>query len=234
VVAFALASAATAGCKSKTPVISEPFVDGFDRVEIGPGWLDTSGGKFRIRDGKLNVQGALNHPLWLRKRLPRDVVVEVDVISKSAGGDIKLELYGDGESFDPDQNDYSPTGYVFVFGGWENRESIIGKLYEHADGVKAIRKHRVPAPGTQAGDPPGQSLTDSSKPVDLGLGVVPGRTYHWVIQRKGALIDWKIEGQPFLSWTDPAPLYGEEKSYLGFNNWESDVYFDNLSIRPAP
>ena len=42
------------------------------------------------------------------------------MMSKSPDGDIKLELYGDGESFDPDQGTYFPTGYVFVFGGWSN------------------------------------------------------------------------------------------------------------------
>ena len=53
-------------------------------------------------------RGAVNHPLWLRKRLPRDVVVELDVMSKSQAGDIKIELFGDGESFDPDQGDILP------------------------------------------------------------------------------------------------------------------------------
>jgi hypothetical protein len=206
VVVLALAAATAVGCKAKTPVINEPFAESFDGAQVGAAWLDTSGGQFRIRDGKLNVQGGLNRPLWLRKKLPRDLVVELDVMSKSEAGDIKIELFGDGESFDPDQGTYFPTGYVFVFGGWGNSLSIIGKLGEHDDGVKASRPDKVE----------------------------PGRTYHWTITRKGGQIDWKIDGQPFLSWLDPAPLYGDDKGFLGFNNWQADVYFDNLTIRPAP
>ena len=87
----------------------------------GPDGWTPQGGSSRVRDGKLNVAGAVNHPLWLRKRLPRDVVVELDVMSRSEGGDIKVEIFGDGESFDPDGETYYPTGYVFVFGGWFNR-----------------------------------------------------------------------------------------------------------------
>jgi hypothetical protein len=240
VVVLALAAATVVGCKTRTPVINEPFAEPFDRAEIGAGWLDTSGGQFRIRDGKLNVQGGLNRPLWLRKRLPRDLVVELDVMSKSDVGDIKIELFGDGESFDPDQGTYFPTGYVFVFGGWSNELSIIGKLGEHEDAVKVSRPHkplpRAAATGPLAGAGAGDiaAAAPPAKPASLDDAVVPGRTYRWVITRKGGQIDWKIDGQPFLSWSDPAPLYGDDKGYLGFNNWQSDVYFDNLTIRPAP
>ena len=191
-------------------MIQEPLVDSFDRADLGADWLDTSSGKFRLREGKLNVSDARNHPLWLRKRLPRDVVVELDVMSKSEAGDLKIELYGDGHSFDPDEGRYFPTGYIFVFGGWNNSLSIIGKLGEHEEGVKASRAHTP------------------------GAGVVPGRTYHWLITRKGGQIEWKIDAQPFLSWTDPDPLYADDKAYLGFNDWQSDASFDNLKIRPAP
>jgi hypothetical protein len=244
VVLFALAAAAVTmtagGCKPKTPVIREPFADGFDRPEVGPGWLDTSGGQFRVRDGKLNVQEGYNRPLWLRKRLPRDLVVELDVMSKSEAGDVKIELFGDGESFDPDQGTYYPTGYVFVFGGWGNTLSIIGRLGEHDAEVKAQRPHRPPAQppakGPLAGPGAGEGAPAAApaRPATLDDAVVPGRTYRWVITRKGGDIDWKIDGQPFLSWSDPAPLYAEDKAFLGFNNWQADVYFDNLAIRPAP
>jgi hypothetical protein len=247
VVVLALAAATAVGCKARTPVITEPFTDAFERREVGPVWLDTSGGLFQVRDGKLNVQGGLNRPLWLRKRLPRDVIIELDVMSRSDVGDIKVELFGDGESFDPDQGTYFPTGYVFVFGGWGNSLSIIGKLGEHDDAVKVSRPHTPPpqpaaigplagagaAAGTGSGGGSGQP-TAAAPPAGLDAAVVPGRTYRWTISRKGNQIEWKIDGQPFLAWTDPAPLYADDKAYLGFNNWQSDVYFDNLAIRPSP
>lgn len=193
------------GCKARVPVITEPFSDDFERAEVGPLWHDTGAG-YRIVDGKLNVSMAHNHPLWLKRRLPRDVVIELDAMSKSPDGDLKIELYGDGQSFDPDGNRYDPTGYVLFFGGHRNTESVIGRLGEHDAEIKAIRTDRR---------------------------VEPGRWYRWTITRKGGKIDWLIDGEPFLSWTDPEPLAGSGHEYFAVNNWETDVYFDNLRIRPA-
>jgi hypothetical protein len=200
-----IALALGAGCKAQVPAISAPFSDPFERVDLGAAWLNT-GAEYRIAGGKLNVARAYNHPLWLRKKLPRDVVVELDAMSKSPQGDLKIELFADGESFDADKGRYDPTGYMFVFGGWSNQLSIIGRKGEHDEGVKARR---------------------SSPPV------VPGQTYHWKITRKGGQLDWQIDGQPFLSWSDPEPLTGAGQEFFGINNWDADVYFDNLQIRPA-
>jgi hypothetical protein len=208
---------AAVGCKARTPAITEPFSDDFERGEVGASWLDTSG-HAQVHGGQLVIQEGRNHPIWLRKRLPGDVVVEADMMSRSPDGDLKLELFGDGESFDPDEGTYNPTGYVFAFGGWKNSLSIIGKLGEHEDGVKVSRPHRGP-PSEAAG---------------LDGGVLPGRTYHFTITRKGGQIDWKIDGQPFLSWNDPEPLTGEKHEYLAVTNWQAEVHVDKLTIRPAP
>lgn len=207
---LALALCTAAGCKAKVPTITQPFSDDFQRADLGPNWRNT-GAEYRIADGKLKIAGAYNHPLWLRQKLPRDVVVDVDVRSDSPSGDIKLELFGDGESFDPDKGRYDPTGYVFALGGWNNTDSIIGRLGEHDDAVKAVKQW-------QEGSP---------RPVQVG------KVYHWTITRKGNLIDWKIDGQPFLSWSDPQPLEGDTHAYLGINNWESEISYDNLRITPA-
>lgn len=185
--------------------MTEPFADDFERVDIGPQWLNT-GAEYRIADGKLNVSQARNHPLWLRQKLPANVIVDVDVMSKSPDGDLKIELYGDGESFDSDQGRYDPTGYIFVFGGWQNSLSVIGKLGEHDDAVKTKRDD---------------------------IKVVPGKTYHWTIVKRGGFVDWKIDGQPFLTYFDPKPLAGQGHEFFGINDWASDVYFDNLRIRPT-
>ena len=209
---FVIATLAFLGCKVRVPAIASPFADDFERVEPGPDWLDTSGGTYRIMAGRLNVTRAYNHPLWLRRKLPRDVVIEFDAMSKSRAGDIKVELYGDGESFDPDKGRYDPTSYLIVLGGWNNSNSIIGRLGEHDEAVKAA-KARDP------GQPP---------PVELG------RTYHFTITRQGGLIDWKLDGVPFLAWTDPSPLSGPGHEFFAVNDWEADVHLDNLRIRPAP
>jgi hypothetical protein len=188
------------------PQITAPFIDRFDRAEVGPLWNNT-GASYRIAGGRLNVAGAVNHPLWLERALPDDVVVDVDAMSTTPDGDIKVELYGDGQSFDRDGNRYEATGYMFVFGGWNNALSIIGRAGEHDDAVKASR----------------------SEPR-----VEPGRVYHWTITKRGGKIDWQIDGQPFLAFEDPTPLGGSGHQFFAINNWKSDVHFDNLRIRHAP
>lgn len=200
-----LLAAAASACRAKDPTIKAPFLDAFQRAELGPTWNATSP-RYHIADGRLAVSQAYNHPVWLRQKLPHDAVIELDVTSKSTVGDLKIELYGDGESFDPDRGSYTSTGYVLIFGGWSNSLSVICRLEEHDQGRKAERSD---------------------------VRVQPGRSYHWTVTRRGGTIDWKIDGQPFLTWTDPEPLGGAGHEYLAVNNWETDVSFDNLAIRPT-
>ena len=209
--ALVLASAVLAGgaaCKPRIQTIDAPFTDRFERVDIGPDWLDTSNGA-RIKDGKLNLVRAYNHPIWLRRKLPRNVQIDFDAVSQSPAGDLKVELFGDGESFDSDKGRYDPTSYMIVFGGWNNSKSIISRLGEHDEAVKAARDR------------------EGAQPL-----VVLGRSYHFTITRRGGLIDWKIDGAPYLSWDDPEPLAGSGHEFFAINDWEADVSFDNLTIRP--
>jgi hypothetical protein len=200
---------ASSGCRPRLPVIDAPFSDNFDRAELGADWLDTSH-VAKIKDGKLNLVHAYNHPVWLRRKLPRDVQIDFDAVSRSPAGDLKVEIYGDGASFDPDKGRYDPTSYLIVFGGWNNSRSIIGRLGEHDEAVKAAYD-RV-----------------GSEPL-----VLPGQSYHFTIIRRGGTIDWKLNGAPYLSWTDPQPLEGQDHEFFAINDWEADVSFDNLMIRPV-
>ena len=43
---------------------------------------------------------------------------------------------------------------------------------------------------------------------------------------------WFIDDQPFLTYQDPSPLAGQAHEHFAFNNWDSDLYFDDLVIRP--
>ena len=200
--------ASSFACKPRVQTIDAPFTDTFDRVDVGPDWLDTSHSA-KIKDGKLNLVLAHNHPIWLRRKLPRNVQIDFDAVSQSPAGDLKVELFGDGESFDPDKGRYDPTSYMIVFGGWNNSKSIISRLGEHDEAVKAARDR------------------EGAQPL-----VVLGRTYHFTITRRGGLIDWKLDGAPYLSWTDPEPLAGAGHEFFAINDWEADVRFDNLTIRP--
>jgi Farnesoic acid 0-methyl transferase len=202
--------AAAPACKPKAPVLEAPYIDTFDRAVLGPDWFDTSH-EAKIKDGRLSLALAYNHPVWLKRRLPRNVQLDFDAISNNPSGDLKVELYGDGESFDPDRGRYDPTSYVFVLGGWNNSRSIIGRLGEHDETVKAFHDRQ-----------PNEQI------------VVPGRMYHFTITRKGGLLEWKVDGVPYLSWNDPDPLWGSGHEYFAVNAWEANVSFDNLTIRPLP
>ena len=183
-----------------------PFSDDFERSTLGSDWLATDPSAVRVENGALTVERAHNHPVWLKRPIPDDAVVEFDAWSDSPDGDIKVEVWGDGRSAHagPMESAYDASGYVFVFGGWKNSRSVIARIEEHG-------------PGTVAREVP---------------RVEPGRRYRWEIRRQGGRIVWSIDGQPFLTLDDPAPLQGPGHAYFGFSGWESRVHFDNLRIRP--
>lgn len=172
-----------------------PFEDNFDRAELGTNYFAT-GGHWRIINGELYSPGVKNNPLWLQARLPRDVVVEFDTRAATTSGDIKCEIFGNGR-------DHS-SGYILVFGGWNNTISTIARLNEH---------------GTDR-------VEDKAKRVEKG------RTYHFKIVRDGNLLTWYIDGDRFMEFRDPTPLEGSSHDRFGFGTWAEDAYFDNLTIKP--
>ena len=196
---------ASTACKVKDPPpITAAWSDTFERDTPGANYF-ASGDGYDVVAGALSAHGAHNHPLWLRKRLPRDVSIELDVWSTEARGDIKIEVFGDGHSFDPDGGQYMATGYEVIFGGWFNSRSIIARMDEHAKEMPASRT--LPK-------------------------VVPNQRYHWKIERSGHHVRWFVDGALFLDLDDPHPLEGAGHEYLGINNWETDTWFDNLVITP--
>ena len=205
VIVLALGLAA-AGCKVREqPPIVDRYGDLFDRGSIGADYNQTGSG-YRIVDGALNARGAHNKPLWLAKKLPgNDVQIDFDAWSRSPDGDLKVEVFGDGRSYDADGNRYMATSYVLVFGAWKNSRSIITRRDEH-----------------------GPDKVERTTPR-----VVPDQRYHWRIVRRGRVLDWYIDDMatPFLHYDDPKPLTGAGHEYFGFGNWETDTYFDNLIIK---
>jgi hypothetical protein len=210
--ALAFVALAGAACSSSDPALTAPFEDHFARPEIGADYRATADA-YRTEGGKLVFARAHNHPLWLRRRLPPDVRVELDCMTQSPDGDIKVELFGDGRTFQPDDDVakdliYTASGYVFIFGGWRNSRSVLVKRDEHE------WQHRA------------------GVPVRTAPRVEPGRSYHFKIERRGGHIDWFIDGQPFLSLDDPQPLAGAGHDHFGFNGWETEVAISNLKIEP--
>lgn len=170
----------------------------------------TSGGDWRVVKGELLSPGVRNNPLWLQASLPRDVAVELDVRSESREGDIKVEIFGDGYNH--------ASGYVLIHGGWNNSLSVIARLDEHGKPLAtqsgAFRK------GTRT------RIEAHPFPVEQG------RRYHWRIERRGGSLSWSIDGAPFMRLEDPFPLTGPGHDRFGFSSWESQLYFDNLSVQP--
>lgn len=96
------------------------------------------------------------------------------------------------------------SGYIVILGGWNNRITTIARLDEHEQKRPELRKRWE-----------------------------QGRKYRWTVQRTdGKTLELFIDGEPVLKYVDEAPLFGPKHNKLGFSNWESDVYYDDLVITP--
>ena len=232
--------------------VAVPFHDEYERASLGDVYW-SNGGDWRIVSGQVYSPGVGNNPLWLKARLPHDVRIEFDVRSEGPDGDVKWEAFGDGRNH--------ATGYVFIFGGWHNRESRIAKLDEHAATEAELRAslaglarpypHRasgldaiveaIRAPFVARSARADLARLDSGSYYEkdtplvvkrTDLRVERGRTYHMTITRRGKLLRWDIDGKTALELDDPAPLSGSGHDRFGFSSWQNDTYFDNLKISP--
>ncbi len=182
------------------PSVGANFSDDFNRDQLGDLWYNT-GANWEIINGEMHVQGARNRPLWLRRTLPRNVRIEFDARSESAAGDIKVEVFGDGRSR-AESDSYTATSYVVIFGAWNNTMDGIARMNEHADDR---RFHRT-------------------------RGVVPGQRYHFKIERVGNTLTAWVDGEQLERFEDNDPLTGRGHDHFAFNNWLSDLYFDNFAV----
>jgi len=207
-----------------------PYADDFsDRTTVERNYW-TNGGDWRTVTGQLLAPGVKNNPLWLKAKLPRDVVVEFDARSESPEGDTKCEIFGDGLNH--------ASGYVLIHGGWNNSVSVIARLDEHGVSLGVLQQQARKIQSEQG--LPQANLVDTGvfrEDTRMRVEANPfpvqiGRTYHWKIERKGTVLRWSIDGQPFMELDDPFPLSGKGHDRFAFSSWEAQLYFDNLSIRP--
>lgn len=183
-----------------------PYSDDFNRTSLGDAWNVTKPSAVKLEDGALVVELIQNRPVWLKQPIPTHSTIEFDAWTDSPQGDIKVEAWGDGRSFYAGdlRLQYAATGYVFILGGWRNTQSAIARQHEHTND-RAVRN---------------------------GAAVVPGKRHHFKITRRGGTLAWELDGQPFLTLQDPAPLEGPRNQYFGFSGWQTRVHFDNLKIEP--
>lgn len=196
------------------PVLTEVFTDAFERAELGEDYRTSAGGAWRIRDGQVCGQGARNQPLWLTRRLPVNAHVEFDATSYSKDGDIKVELWGDGNSGATSVSYTNATSYLAIFGGWKNSLHVLARLDEHGKDRKELRL--VP-------DDPERR----TQPVNVE------QTYRFKVERRdGKTVHWRVDDVLIHDFEDAEPLSGDGHDHFGFNNWQARVCFDNLRIQP--
>jgi hypothetical protein len=195
--------------------LSEPFSDAFTRLELGADWRATSP-HWRIESGKLCVKGARNHPLWLKRRLPKNARIEFTATSYSDDGDIKVEMWGDGAGAAAGTSYDDATGYLAIFGGWQNRFHVLARLDEHAPDRPEIKLL------AESDDPKSQRVEN-------------GTEYSFRIERNdGKTVRWLVDDIELFAFKDKAPLAGAGHDHFAFNNWQVRVCFDNLKVLPLP
>jgi hypothetical protein len=189
------------------------FEDNFDRTELGPDW-NTLSPAWKIQGGKLCVRGARNKGAWLVRRLPVNARIEFDAYAESAEGDVKVELWGDGQSGATAISYTNATSYLAILGGWKNTKHVFARINEHGDNRLEIDI-----------DP----LSDDERM----RAVARGQPYHFKVERvDGKKVEWSVNGVVYFTFADADPLAGPGHEHFGFNDWDASVCFDNLKITP--
>lgn len=208
----AAASATEGGTDAGAAVIS-PLVD---RSNLGPNWIQAKTSAWRVEGGKLCVQNAHNHGIWLNRTLPVNARIEFDATGYTDDGDLKTEVWGDGTSYATGTSYTNATSYLAILGGWKNTQHVLARLNEHGTDRKEIHVDK------DSDDP-------RQRPAQKG------QTYHFKIERTdGKTVRWSVDGIDFLTWNDPSPLAGLGHDHFGFNEWEAKVCFDNVKVTPLP
>lgn len=196
--------ALAAGLKGGTKV----FEDDFERESFGDDWKAETA-NWKLINGEAINHHADNKGLWLLQKLPDgDVRIEFDVrsdsfVQKGRDGKKKETFPGDLKCEAFNTSPEHQTGYVFIFGGWNNRINRIARLEEHGDGA-----------GARVVDGPSRK-------------VKAGKTYRMKVVRVGNTVGWYADDNYLVHMDDAQFIEGR---YFGLNNWRSRLTFDNVSV----
>lgn len=177
------------------------FSEGFEGSTLSAEWNATFPEGVTVENGVLTLAGLQNRPVWLRRALPDAVRIEFDAWASTEEGDIKVELAGDGVSVAESVN-YVATGYVIIFGGWDNTLNAICRRREHGRERQTVTEPKVE----------------------------PGRRYHFAITRAAGELRWELDGHEVLVFDDVDPLRGPGQDHFAFSGWDAQTHFDNLVI----
>jgi hypothetical protein len=191
-----------------------PSASASAQSSLGPNWYQSQTSVWHIEDGKLCGEGAHNHGVWLQRPIPINARIEFDAVSDTAQGDLKAEVWGDGQSSATSVSYTNATSYLAIYGGWKNTEHVLARINEHGGDRKEIHVDK-----------------DSDDPRQRP--VTGGQIYHFKIERTdGKTVHWYVDDLEMLSFTDSAPLAGIGHDHFGFNDWEVKVCFDNVKVTP--
>jgi hypothetical protein len=204
---------ASAAVRTSRPAITAPFEDKFDRADLGPDWSALSPA-WKIVNGRLCARGARNRGVWLLRKLPVNARIEFEAYAEAADGDLKAELWGDGESGATSATYNNATSYLTILGGWKNTKHVLARLDEHGQDRLELDVDKT-------------SDDERQRPVEVG------QPYHFKIERAdGKTVSWSVNGLVYFELDDPSPLAGAGHEHLGFNDWDAPVCFENLKVTP--
>lgn len=184
--------------------------------DLGPNWRQAQTNVWHIENGRLCGKNAHNHGVWLQRVLPVNARIEFDAISDSPDGDLKAEVWGDGQSAATGQSYTDATSYLTIFGGWHNKYHVLARINEHGSDRQEI-------------------LIDPKSDDPRERPAVKGQSYHFKIERTdGRTVRWFVDGIEWLKYADAEPLVGFGHDHFGFNDWEVKVCFDNVKVTPLP
>jgi len=92
------------------------------------------------------------------------------------------------------------AGYSIIYGGWGNTINTICRLGEH----EPRRVVQVPHQRVER-----------------------AKSYKWTIVRTDNAVRWYLDGKFMIAYDDAKPVKGK---WFAFNNWLSDIRFDNVKI----
>lgn len=183
---------------------------------LGPDWYQAQTSVWHLENGKLCGRDAHNHGVWLKRVLPVNARIEFDAIADSTDGDLKAEVWGDGQSAATGISYTNATSYLTILGGWKNTLHVLARINEHGSDRKVIKIDK-----------------DSDDPREKP--VTAGQAYHFKVERSdGKTVRWFVDGLEYLTYPDGAPLAGLGHDHFGFNDWEVKVCFDNVKVTPLP